>query len=240
MLIYDPKEHPYNPALDHPLSPRGRFGRLAYLAWYLVLSFCLMIPIILGVLGFFAFTDSVNDLSGILTALAVVGAILYFVFFYYIIVITIRRLHDLNQTGWLCLLMFVPIVGIGFMLYVMFAKGATANNEFGAPRPNRGWEVALGKIYIVLTVLGLIIGIVLVATGSLDFMDQMVVDQMKADQMAPIAQIDHMDQAELLDEADKETETVNEGGQADDDAKDPISAVDEVDQVGDTDKLPTY
>ncbi len=240
MLIYDPKEHPYNPALDHPLSPRGRFGRLAFLAWYLVISFSIMIPIALGVAGFFAFSDSVNDLSGILTALAVIAVILYIVFFYYIIVITIRRLHDLNQTGWLCLLMFVPIVGIGLMLYVMFAKGTPANNEFGAPRPNRNWESVLGKIYIGLTVLGFIIGIGLVATGSLDFMDQMVMDQMKADQMGPTAQMDDMDQAEVLSEADEETDTVNEGSQADDEAQDPISAEGEADQVSDADKVQTY
>ncbi len=239
MLIYDPKEHPYNPALDHPLSPRGRFGRLAYLAWYLVISFAIMIPIILGIVGFFAFSDSVNDVSGILIALAVVGVILYFVFFYYMIVITIRRLHDLNQTGWLSLLLFVPIISIGFMLYVMFAKGTPATNEFGAPRPNKSWEVALGKIYIVLTVLGLIIGAALVATGSLDFMDQMVVDQMKADQMAQIEQMDDMDQTEVVGEADQPTDTLNDADQSTEGSQDPLNEEAEINQVIDADKVQT-
>lgn len=226
MLINDPKIQPYNPALDHPLSPRGRFSRLAFLAWYLVISFSIMIPIVLGVAGFFAFSDSVNDLSGILIALAVIAVILYIVFFYYIIVITIRRLHDLNQTGWLCLLMFVPLVSIGLMLYIMFAKGTPANNDFGAPRPNKNWERILGKVYIWLTVLGLVLIIALFASGSLDSINQAFVEQMNADQMS----IDQIDETETLDQADEfdvtdETVTVDEADEVD--ITDETDAVDE-------------
>ena len=239
MLIYDPKEHPYNPALDHPLSPRGRFGRLAYLAWYLVLSLATMLPIILGMIIFAMLGASLENQDSLLVAGGILSLILYIVFFYYAIVITIRRLHDLGQTGGLSLLMFVPLINIGFMLYVMFAKGTPTNNEFGAPRPNRGWEVALGKIYIVLTVLGLIIGIALVATGSLDFMDQMVVDQMKADQMAPIAQMDNMDQAEVVGEADQPTDTLNDADQSTEGPQDPLNEEAEINQVIDADKVQT-
>ncbi len=180
MLIYDPKEHPYDPSLDHPLSPRGRFGRLAYLAWYLVLSLAIMIPIILWVVGFFALAETVNDLKGIFAASFFIIFILYIVFFYYAIVITIRRLHDLSQTGWLSLLMFVPLINIGFMLYIMFAKGVPENNEFGAPRPNRTWENVLGKIYIVVMIISLIASVILVMTGSLGYMDQAVIEQMQS------------------------------------------------------------
>lgn len=101
-------------------------------------------------------------------------------FFYYAIVITIRRLHDLGQTGWLSLLMFVPLINIGFMLYVMFAKGTPANNEFGAPRPNKAWENVLGKIYIVLTIIGLIFAGIVFATSYNSYMEQVNLQQMQS------------------------------------------------------------
>ena len=183
MLIHDPKEHPYNPSLDHPLSPRGRFGRLAYLAWYLVLSLAFMLPVMVGAIVFGLLSASPESQGNLMMVAFIIMLIAYVVFFYYIIVITIRRLHDLGQTGWLCLLMLVPLVNLFFMLYIMFAKGTPTNNEFGAPRPNKTWEDVVGKIYIALTLLGLILAIVLVASGSLDFMDQIFIDQMQKDQM---------------------------------------------------------
>lgn len=212
MLIYDPQEHPYDPKLDHPLSPRGRFGRLAYLAWYLILSLAIMIPIMLWVVGFFALAETANNSNGMFGGSFIIIFILYIVFFYYAIVITIRRLHDLSQTGWLSLLMFVPLINIGFMLYIMFAKGVPVANQYGAPRPNRGWENILGKIYIGLTVLGIVFAIALVATGYSGVMDQILLDQMEmninTDELDQISQIDQMmnevEQIGQVDEAKTE------------------------------------
>ena len=180
MLIYDPKEHPYNPALDHPLSPCGRFGRLAYLAWYLILSLALILIALVGAFIFGMLGSSTDTIENLGAAGIIALGIVYLVFFYYAIVITIRRLHDLGQTGWLSLLMFVPLINIGFMLYVMFAKGTPANNEFGAPRPNKAWENVLGKIYIALTVIGLIFAGIVFATSYNSYMEQVNLQQMQS------------------------------------------------------------
>lgn len=45
---------------------------------------------------------------------------------------SVKRLHDVNRKGSLCILLIVPIVGALFFLYLVFAKGTTGNNEFGA------------------------------------------------------------------------------------------------------------
>ncbi len=44
----------------------------------------------------------------------------------------IRRLHDLNKTGWFVLLMFVPVVNTIFSLYLLFAPGTIGSNDYGA------------------------------------------------------------------------------------------------------------
>lgn len=45
----------------------------------------------------------------------------------------ILRCHDLNKSGWLLLLMFIPIVNIVFFLYLIFKKGTDGYNDYGAP-----------------------------------------------------------------------------------------------------------
>jgi uncharacterized membrane protein YhaH (DUF805 family) len=157
---YDASQPPSVQAVaDHPLSPRGRFARLAYLAWYLVITLIISIVAVLGIAVFGNTGNSADPFAGIGTASILIMAVAYIVFFYYAIVFTIRRLHDINQTGWLSLLILVPLVNLIFMLYVMFAPGTRGGNNFGPQRLNQGWEKVLGIIYIILTVLGIIAGI---------------------------------------------------------------------------------
>lgn len=44
----------------------------------------------------------------------------------------IRRLHDLNMSGFFCLLNFVPLVNIGLGLYLFFKKGTEGDNDYGS------------------------------------------------------------------------------------------------------------
>ncbi len=45
-----------------------------------------------------------------------------------------KRLHDLNQSGWLVILWLVPVVNVGLGLWLLFAPGADGPNRFG-PQP---------------------------------------------------------------------------------------------------------
>ena len=85
---------------------------------------------------------------------AVYAAMLYFTFIF-----TIRRLHDRNHSGWLSLLLLVPLANIGIALYLLFAPGDAQSNAYGAPRATAGWESVLAWIYIALMALTLIGGI---------------------------------------------------------------------------------
>ena len=44
----------------------------------------------------------------------------------------IRRLHDLNKSGWFTLLMIIPIVGFFFGWYLILVKGTTGSNRYGS------------------------------------------------------------------------------------------------------------
>ena len=49
----------------------------------------------------------------------------------------VKRLHDLDKSGWLILLMFVPIVNALFGLYMLFADGTVGPNQYGEDPKNR-------------------------------------------------------------------------------------------------------
>ena len=47
------------------------------------------------------------------------------------IMMGVRRLHDLDKSGWWMLLLIVPLVNLFFCLYLLFFKGTEGPNEYG-------------------------------------------------------------------------------------------------------------
>lgn len=45
----------------------------------------------------------------------------------------VRRLHDIDRSGWWLLIVFVPLVGVLVLLFWLTRPGAEGNNRFGAP-----------------------------------------------------------------------------------------------------------
>lgn len=106
---------------DEYFITEGRLNRWAYFIKSLKLTLWLIlfgsIAVIIGMfilsLGWLAFL--------VVIALATVAQWM----------VLIRRLHDLNLSGWWSLLYLVPYVDIIFCLYVLFAKGTDGPNRFG-------------------------------------------------------------------------------------------------------------
>jgi uncharacterized membrane protein YhaH (DUF805 family) len=91
------------------LEPDGRFSRGQFAFFYFVPS---LITLILGIF------------SGLLM-------LLLFLFAAYVAIIAgIRRLHDLNRSGWYLLLAFIPIMNIVMLAYLLFAPGKVAGNRW--------------------------------------------------------------------------------------------------------------
>jgi uncharacterized membrane protein YhaH (DUF805 family) len=56
----------------------------------------------------------------------------------YTISYSIRRLHDLDTSGWWLLLQLIPFVGQIQFLILLFANGTVGQNKFGADPKNQG------------------------------------------------------------------------------------------------------
>tara|TARA_B100001250_G_C19242209_1_gene547038 strand:- start:104 stop:478 length:375 start_codon:yes stop_codon:yes gene_type:complete len=47
------------------------------------------------------------------------------------IAVTIRRLHDINKTGWFFCVILIPLAGIIWYLVMMCTNGTNGENEYG-------------------------------------------------------------------------------------------------------------
>ncbi|WP_089605265.1 DUF805 domain-containing protein [Acinetobacter piscicola] len=133
---------------DSPLSASGRFGRMSYLGWsFLSALVFFLVAIVVVVLMVGTNPESLSSLS---MSVSIIFLVLYIALIYFTFVFTIRRLHDKNQSGWLSLIMLVPLINFFFLVYLCCAKGDAGTNNYGAPRVTKGWEKVLGWIYIIM------------------------------------------------------------------------------------------
>jgi uncharacterized membrane protein YhaH (DUF805 family) len=140
----------------------GRINRRNFLFCVLIIvlfhAFLLLLDFLISfVLGFFFPSLTITNLSitpgqplphngpgdiinGILTIIFTLLVIIWLPFFminYFALLI--RRLHDLNKSGWFCLLSFVPFLNFLFHIYILFFPGTAGQNKYGTvplPRTN--------------------------------------------------------------------------------------------------------
>jgi len=161
--------------LTGPFDPSGRFGRLSYIAWAMLVSVSLnLIQVVLaaalGISGADAqssgFAVAAVGVITIVLAIATVVATVLFV---------IRRLHDIELSAWWVLLGLVPLVNLIFGLFVALKPGDTGTNRFGPPRDSRGWEKIVGGIGVALILLAVVVLVIgfIAATMNPELMQQL-------------------------------------------------------------------
>ncbi len=107
----------------------GRASRSEY--WFFYLSFVVAAigMSVLTIVSAFVL-DALMGLMGMLTMVA------YLAFFLPMLSVTVRRLHDLGKSGWMFLVVLIPIVG-GILLLVWFVSdGQPHDNAYGAVPTN--------------------------------------------------------------------------------------------------------
>ena len=60
---------------------------------------------------------------------------LYFLFFIPSFSLYIRRLHDINKSGWWLLIMLIPFIGLITISFFWLLKGNEKTNRYGEPIP---------------------------------------------------------------------------------------------------------
>ena len=152
---------PALPASDHPLSMKGRFGRLSFIAWSAFLYFIFLFGSIALGLSIDIVNISTRSMDPnwliSLQGLASIGVlVMVLVYVYFALVVTIRRLHDMNRSGWWTLLFLLPLVNIFVWLYIVFGSGDRGSNQYGPARMTLLWEKILAWLMIILTLLSLL------------------------------------------------------------------------------------
>jgi uncharacterized membrane protein YhaH (DUF805 family) len=97
--------------------------------WYFVL-FNLVVYIVLslidGLLGTFNIVQGVGLLSGIYSLAVLIPTLALWV----------RRLHDIDRTGWWVLINLIPLVGTIVLLVFALTPGTPGSNQYG-PDPKQ-------------------------------------------------------------------------------------------------------
>ncbi len=115
-------------------SASGRLGRVRYIGYSFGLS--LLILLLIGIAAAIAGAVDPN----VALVVAVIGYVgLIAVQF----LLTIQRAHDMNTTGWLSLIVFIPLAALVFW----FVPGTRGENDYGRqPPPNTAGVIVLACI----------------------------------------------------------------------------------------------
>jgi len=109
----------YFEALKKYSTFEGRASRKEY--WmYILISLIVFI--------FLRYVVSIIDTHGFLLIIYIVGIIIP------TLAVKVRRLHDINVTGWNLLLVFIPFIGPFLLLINLITDGQEGTNRFG-PNP---------------------------------------------------------------------------------------------------------
>lgn len=128
-------------------SPSSRIGRLRYFSHGMLITIAFYAALIPAAV-LFAMGDVAAIVGGLIIGIAYLAVIVITV------ILMIQRLHDLDKTGWMALLMFVPLLNIFFAFYILFWPGTRGTNNFGLrPPPNKTWH------WIVVLAIPVLLGI---------------------------------------------------------------------------------
>lgn len=143
----DSKDATYEPRM---MELRGRIGRLRYLAYCFPLLF--LTASIAGALTVFLPKNSFMTLVAYSPMLAVT---LNYV---------IRRLHDMDHSAWLSILMLIPFINGLFGLWLLFARGTEGRNSYGAaPSPNTRGLIVFAFVVPGIFIIGILAAVAIPA-----------------------------------------------------------------------------
>lgn len=141
--VSSPTEYGHN---SYTTSGQGMFSRrigrlgflLGFVYWILLSLVMLAIVFMDSRISVAGVRGVANLISGLLLILIGIYSLPLFISLY------VRRLHDLNKSGLLSLLVLVPLVNLLLLLYLYFAPGTDENNMHGDSVDSLNMWVILG------------------------------------------------------------------------------------------------
>ncbi len=148
----------------------GRLGRIRYLAYVTImyiatLFIALICSSVLG--GIVAATSGATaaepPIAGAMVV-AIVAVVFYVAMIIYMFSLIVRRLHDIDWSGWASLLMIIPVVNLVMMLVILFVPGTKGVNRFGNQTPpNSALITVVGLAMPIIMVVGILAAVALPA-----------------------------------------------------------------------------
>ncbi|MDD2815680.1 MAG: DUF805 domain-containing protein [Thiotrichaceae bacterium] len=135
-------------------SSQGRIGRLRYMAY----SFSIIYGVfILAAALVFVFPNLLNSSTYRVDAILVIIGLFFLSLMFTPILLTIQRLHDMDRSGWLILLFFIPLLNAALILGLMFIPGNAERNQYGAPPPPNSLLVKIfGALPLIVMIFGML------------------------------------------------------------------------------------
>ena len=133
-------------------TAKGRIGRVRYIGYSICWSILIagVLALIVAIVG----KAAGWELAEIFMSVGYVGILIV------MMLLTIQRAHDLNASGWVALVAFIPLVNLLFL----FIPGTNGENRFGPQTPPNGaGAVALALIFPTLFVVGIVAAVALPA-----------------------------------------------------------------------------
>ena len=97
---------------------------------------------------FFIVTIILDNILG--TAIEDVGyGLFYFLYAFAVLIpglaVSVRRLHDVGKSGWMILILLIPIIGVIWLLVLMAVNSKPGENQYG-PNPTGSKKLDIGLI----------------------------------------------------------------------------------------------
>ena len=117
-------------------SHRGRISSSTFITYVAFLFF-------LSAISYFILLPICVFLPTAMKLLAIIGYVVALT--YSTFMLFVKRLHDLNHSGWFSLILYLPVVNFFLLLYLAFRRGLPVENQFGYPssyQPSRLFSIA--------------------------------------------------------------------------------------------------
>ena len=148
--VGDVDEQEYQPVKT--FSATGRIGRARYIGYSI--GWALLVGLCAGVIAA-ATGKAGGGAIGMLVIFAAYAALIVVQF-----MLTIQRCHDFNTSGWVSLLVLIPLVNLLFWLI----PGTDGPNRFGAPPPpNTTGTIVLALILPMVFMVGIVAAVAIPA-----------------------------------------------------------------------------
>ena len=139
----------------------GRIGRLRYLAYGMLAT--MVSVVIIGIAAAILIPIFASSTGGLETAGVLLVLVFYLPLLIFSIILMKRRLNDLDKSGWWQLLIFIPIVGIIFGLYVLLWPGTKGSNNYGLQPEKNSPLLIIAGLIVPLFLIGILAAIAIPA-----------------------------------------------------------------------------